>query len=306
LESRSSFLQFNPPEHEEYTNLSPEQTELKRVLLAEPEILACKDDIRHYFRPWEISAFIIGVGEEGLESVKQRLLKNLEYRKKVGWLELADFTCKKEQEILSYLPFYTCGMDKQGHPIVYFEIGNAKMGMVKEHLDTFIKLLCRNVIRDASAKKHISKKINKLCSQEILILNLKGASVSDAWTYWNTIMALSDCIHSTKIETAYKIILVNSGMLVSTVFSAMKKTPFLDQRTADKIFFKTSSYLSFLKEYIDLDQIHPNYGGTSTLEAKLGDVVLPKKFGIFTCNGNCIEEWGKHAFEKVPLGGFEA
>eukprot|EP00485_Elphidium_margaritaceum_P005274 CAMPEP_0202699682 /NCGR_PEP_ID=MMETSP1385-20130828/12893_1 /ASSEMBLY_ACC=CAM_ASM_000861 /TAXON_ID=933848 /ORGANISM="Elphidium margaritaceum" /LENGTH=308 /DNA_ID=CAMNT_0049356675 /DNA_START=43 /DNA_END=969 /DNA_ORIENTATION=- len=256
--------------------------ELERALNDKDEALLKKvnakygDRIKNLY-PYVIRTFITGYAHTAEEQREQetynRIDHFLERYNEFHFETILNEPMKDEQKMFEAWRLYTYGYDKQGHPVLYDEIGSADIKSIESVFHNDIALLreyrFRFHRRLANCKRIQSEKMGCMLYKHAFVMDLQGFSTSHFGSNYRHIVreVIGDEQHVFP-ETLAVMFLVNTPWAFRLIWSVLKG--FIDPITVAKIKVLGYDYIGELKKYIDIDQIPAKYGGKGTMPIKLG------------------------------------
>eukprot|EP01083_Nonionella_stella_P111801 328235_1 len=181
---------------------------------------------------------------------------------------------ENEEAMFKAWKLYTYGYDKQGHPVLYDEIGSAVIQEVEDTFKNDIELLrkyrYRFHRRMANCKRIQSDKLNTTLFKHSFVMDLQGFSRYHFGSNYRTIVreVIGD-EQNVFPETLYVLFLINAPWAFRFIWKILGT--FIDPITYQKI--KVLGYDNYLEEmtkYIDIDQIPPKFKGKGKIPIKLG------------------------------------
>jgi len=170
---------------------------------------------------------------------------------------------------------YIYGYDKQGHPVLYDEIGSCDITKVEKAFENNIERLrqfrFRFMQRLANGKRIQSDKYNVLIYKHVMVMDCSGFSMAHfGQQYRNLVKEVIGDEQHLFPETLYKLFIINAPLPFRMIWKIL--STFIDPITVQKISVLGSSFLDELKQVVPLDQIPKKYGGTGKYEIKNGHV----------------------------------
>jgi hypothetical protein len=189
-----------------------------------------------------------------------------EWRKSYGTdTILEDFHYEEKSKVAVMYPSYYHKTDKDGRPVYYEELGKVELNKMLKI--TSEERMLRNLVWEYEAFVNYrlpacSRKQGCLVETSCTILDLKGISISTAYSVINYVKEASKIGQNFYPERMGKFYCINAPFGFSTVFKALK--PFLDPVTVSKIFILGSGYKKELLKQIPLENLPKKFGGEST------------------------------------------
>jgi len=217
---------------------------------------------------------------ETIKRVEYYLKKRKEYDFGKICLKPMDY----ENKCLNAWPVYMYGYDKQGHPVMYDEIGKMKPKELDPVFDDHINELrlfrfrvlhrLQNVKRIQSIRKGYKGDINKfkgknVIARHIIIMDVSNVTSSVLSRKYRKL--IGDVIGDESNlwpNTLYKMFFINAPFAFRLAWKILSN--FAHPITVKKIVMCSSNYIDEMKKYIDIDQIPSKYGGKGNIPIKLG------------------------------------
>ncbi|KAL6942925.1 cytosolic factor, phosphatidylinositol/phosphatidylcholine transfer protein [Hanseniaspora osmophila] len=202
---------------------------------------------------------------------------------------LTDFHYEEKPIVARYYPQYYHKCDKDGRPVYFEELGSVNLTEMLK-ITTEERMLKNLVWEYESFQKYrlpaCSRKAGYLVETSCTILDLKGISISSAYSVLNYVKEASYIGQNYYPEIMGRFYLINAPFGFSTAFKLFK--PFLDPVTVSKIFILGSSYKKDLLKQIEAENLPVKFGGQSEVDEKEGGLLLsdvgpwrdPKYIGI--------------------------
>lgn len=270
---RSSFPQNSAPGAPEgYPgNLNAEQ---QSKLLQMREILQAKDfelrlDDATLLRFLRARKFDVNLAIEMFEACEK-------WRKEFGTdTILEDFKYEEKPIVAKYYPQYYHKTDIEGRPVYIEELGT--VNLTEMYKITNQERMLKNLVWEyESFTKHrlpsCSRKSGHLIETSCTILDLKGISISSAYSVLSYVKEASNIGQNYYPERMGKFYLINAPFGFSTAFKLFK--PFLDPVSVAKIFILSSSYQKELLKQIPAENLPVKFGGKSTVDEAEGGLLL--------------------------------
>ncbi|RLV90820.1 SEC14 cytosolic factor [Spathaspora sp. JA1] len=189
---------------------------------------------------------------------------------------LQDFHYEEKPIVASMYPQYYHKTDKDGRPVYFEELG--KVDLYQMLKMTTQERMLKNLVWEYESMVQYrlpacSRKAGYLVETSCTILDLKGISVSSAYSVIGYVREASKIGQDYYPERMGKFYLINAPFGFATAFKIFK--PFLDPVTVSKIFILSSSYQKELLKQIPAENLPPKFGGQSNVtdqELLLNDV----------------------------------
>jgi len=186
---------------------------------------------------------------------------------------ILDQPLQNEQQMFKAWKVYTYGYDKQGHPVLYDEVGSAEIKAVEAAFKDDLNLLRRYRFRFhrrlANCKRIQAEKLDTVLFKHTFIMDLSGFSTSHFGSkYRNIIREIIGDEQNIFPETLYVMFLINTPWAFRMIWKILSN--FIDPITYEKIKVLGGDYIDEMKKYIDIDQIPTKYKGTGKKPIKLG------------------------------------
>jgi hypothetical protein len=165
---------------------------------------------------------------------------------------------------IDLLPIMHMGHDRDGRPI-YWERTGYIQSRFTEVFEVFTvdELIQFHISSNESFEcrlDYYSKKFNKQITNTIVVFDMKYLMMTlnvQSIQYIKDMLGIDQAYYP---ERLYRLFIINAPWYFSALFAIFK--PFIDKRTADKFIIVGSDFLASLTEYIDLNNIPQEYGGT--------------------------------------------
>lgn len=216
----------------------------------------------------DLSVFVrfLRARDLNVNAAEAMLRNHIEWRKKMQIdTILTDYTPK--EVVKNYLIFDTMGIDKEGSPILYFNVGALdSRGLLKsvrkiDVVKTIVQKLERNVVMMAKESFKRGKYIDKWT----MVLNFENLPFSVA-THKETLEVIGQLItmyeahYPERLKVAY---FINSSIFFTIAFEVVKR--FLSEATYKKInFFGKEGFTEALLKVIDPEVLPAFLGGNRT------------------------------------------
>ncbi|EGW31944.1 phosphatidylinositol/phosphatidylcholine transfer protein Sec14p [Spathaspora passalidarum NRRL Y-27907] len=189
---------------------------------------------------------------------------------------LQDFHYQEKPIVASMYPQYYHKTDKDGRPVYFEELG--KVDLYQMLKITTQERMLKNLVWEYESMVQYrlpacSRQAGYLVETSCTILDLKGISVSSAYSVIGYVREASKIGQDYYPERMGKFYLINAPFGFATAFKLFK--PFLDPVTVSKIFILSSSYQKELLKQIPPQNLPTKFGGLSQVtdqELLLNDV----------------------------------
>ncbi|XBW37161.1 hypothetical protein QEN19_002741 [Hanseniaspora menglaensis] len=196
------------------------------------------------------------------------------HEKKIDTI-IDDFNYEEKPIVAKYYPQYYHKNDKEGRPVYYEELGKVNLTEMLNFTDE--KRMLNNLIKEYELFElyrlpACSRYINHLVETSCTILDLKGISISSAYSVITYVKEASYIGQNYYPERMGKFYLINAPFGFSAAFKLFK--PFLDPITVSKIFILGGSYKKDLLKQIDAANLPVKFGGESEVSEAEGGLLL--------------------------------
>ncbi|CAB4256882.1 similar to Saccharomyces cerevisiae YMR079W SEC14 Phosphatidylinositol/phosphatidylcholine transfer protein [Maudiozyma barnettii] len=210
-------------------------------------------------------------------ALAKEMFENCEkWRKEYGTNTiLTDFHYDEKPLVAKFYPQYYHKTDKDGRPCYFEELGAVNLPeMIK--ITTEERMLKNLVWEYESVAKYrvpaCSRAAGYLVETSCTIMDLKGISISSAYSVLNYVREASYISQNFYPERMGKFYMINAPFGFSTAFRLFK--PFLDPVTVSKIFILSSSYQKELLKQIPAENLPTKFGGKSEVDEATGGLYL--------------------------------
>lgn len=210
-------------------------------------------------------------------ALAQEMFENCEkWRKEYGTNTiLEDFHYEEKPLVAKFYPQYYHKTDKDGRPCYFEELGAVNLPeMIK--ITTEERMLKNLVWEYESVAKFrvpaCSRAAGYLVETSCTIMDLKGISISSAYSVLNYVREASYISQNYYPERMGKFYMINAPFGFSTAFRLFK--PFLDPVTVSKIFILGGSYQKDLLKQIPAENLPTKFGGKSEVDEAKGGLYL--------------------------------
>ncbi|KAH3686297.1 hypothetical protein WICPIJ_002723 [Wickerhamomyces pijperi] len=188
---------------------------------------------------------------------------------------LQDFHYEEKPLVAKFYPQYYHKTDIDGRPVYIEELGT--VNLTEMYKITNQERMLKNLVWEyESFTQHrlpaCSRKAGHLIETSCTILDLKGISISSAYSVLSYVKEASYIGQNYYPERMGKFYLINAPFGFSTAFKLFK--PFLDPVSVAKIFILSSSYQKELLKQIPAENLPVKFGGKSTVDEAAGGLLL--------------------------------
>ncbi|KAG0654463.1 cytosolic factor, phosphatidylinositol/phosphatidylcholine transfer protein [Maudiozyma exigua] len=210
-------------------------------------------------------------------ALAKEMFENCEkWRKEYGTNTiLEDFHYDEKPLVAKFYPQYYHKTDKDGRPCYFEELGAVNLPEMTK-ITTEERMLKNLVWEYESVAKFrvpaCSRAAGYLVETSCTIMDLKGISISSAYSVLNYVREASYISQNFYPERMGKFYMINAPFGFSTAFRLFK--PFLDPVTVSKIFILGSSYQKDLLKQIPAENLPVKFGGKSEVDEAKGGLYL--------------------------------
>lgn len=188
---------------------------------------------------------------------------------------LKDFKYDEKPIVAQFYPQYYHNTDKDGRPLYFEELG--KVNLTEMHKITTEERMLKNLVWEYEVVVNhrlpaCSRAAGHLVETSCTILDLKGISLSSAYSVISYVREASYISQNFYPERMGKFYIINAPFGFSTAFRLFK--PFLDPVTVSKISVLGSSYSKELLKQIPAENLPAKYGGKSVVDEAKGGLLL--------------------------------
>ncbi|AOA64357.1 Phosphatidylinositol/phosphatidylcholine transfer protein [Komagataella phaffii CBS 7435] len=188
---------------------------------------------------------------------------------------LEEFHYEEKPLVAQMYPTYYHKTDKDGRPVYYEELGRVNINEMLKI--TTQERMVKNLVweYESFVKFRLpacSRKSGVLIETSCTILDLKGITISSAYSVMGYVKEVSYIGQNYYPERMGKFYLINAPFGFSTAFKIFK--PFLDPVSVSKIFILGSSYKSELLRQIPKENLPVKFGGESEVPDSEGGLLL--------------------------------
>eukprot|EP01084_Bolivina_argentea_P248873 416396_1 len=216
--------------------------------------------------PFVLRTFITGYAhvKEREKETKQRIDHYLDRHNEYNFPCILNEPLKNEDKMIKAWPLYTYGYDKQGHPVLYDEIGSCVISEVEKVFKNDMNVLRRYRFRFhrrlANCKRIQSEKYDTVIFKHVMVMDLAGFSTSHFGSnYRNIVKEVIGDEQNVFPETLFKLFLINTPFAFRMIWKILGN--FVDPITYEKIHVLGGSYINDMAKVIDIDQIPKKCGG---------------------------------------------
>eukprot|EP01084_Bolivina_argentea_P316046 547752_1 len=268
-EEKNNYVKKYEPTVESLQKLTKEDIALKKKV----EEKYC-DKLSGLY-PFTVRTFITGYAhtKEREKETYMRLDHYLDRYNKYSFPTILNEPLENENQMFKAWKLYTYGYDKQGHPVLYDEIGSAVIKDVetafKNDMELLRKYRFRFHRRLANCKRIQAEKLNTVLFKHSFVMDLAGFSTSHFGSnYRNIIREIIGDEQNVFPETLYVMFLINTPWAFRIIWKILGT--FIDPITYAKIKVLGGDYINEMKKYINEDQIPKKYKGKGKIPIKLG------------------------------------
>lgn len=210
-------------------------------------------------------------------ALAKEMFENCEkWRKEYGTNTiLEDFHYDEKPLVAKFYPQYYHKTDKDGRPCYFEELGAVNLPEMTK-ITTEERMLKNLVWEYESVAKFrvpaCSRAAGYLVETSCTIMDLKGISISSAYSVLNYVREASYISQNFYPERMGKFYMINAPFGFSTAFRLFK--PFLDPVTVSKIFILGGSYQKDLLKQIPEENLPVKFGGKSEVDEATGGLYL--------------------------------
>lgn len=188
---------------------------------------------------------------------------------------LQDFHYDEKPLIAKFYPQYYHKTDKDGRPVYFEELGAVNLHEMNKV--TSEERMLKNLVWEYESVVQYrlpacSRAAGHLVETSCTIMNLKGISISSAYSVMSYVREASYISQNYYPERMGKFYIINAPFGFSTAFRLFK--PFLDPVTVSKIFILGSSYQKELLKQIPAENLPVKFGGKSEVDESKGGLYL--------------------------------
>ncbi|CCK69672.1 phosphatidylinositol/phosphatidylcholine transfer protein SEC14 KNAG_0C05740 [Huiozyma naganishii CBS 8797] len=211
-----------------------------------------------------------------VEAARVMFVNCEEWRKDYGTDTILEtFKYDEKPLVAKYYPQYYHKTDKDGRPLYFEELG--KVNIHEMYKITTEERMLKNLVWEYECVvKHrlpaCSRAAGHLVETSCTILDLKGISISSAYSVISYVRAASYISQNFYPERMGKFYIINAPFGFSAAFRLFK--PFLDPVTVSKIFILGGSYQKELLKQIPIENLPKKFGGHSQVDEAEGGLYL--------------------------------
>jgi len=224
--------------------------------------------------------------QNNVDAAFEMFTKCLEWRKDIGADTILERKASlKYKELLhSYWPGREHGVDKRGMAVFYEKLGSADIKSIMSSIpfDDCVQYHVYRLEKARVLKYKISKDVGKDMYSHIVIENFDGFGLGqmggDSVTAFKKLAKIGEDNYPESLRKYY---IINAPSIINMAYKLI--SPFMDERTLNKVVICGSDYLDALQQDIDISQIPKEIGGKCNCKGKCvpvgGTFITVKKNG---------------------------